>query len=148
MDINIPNYDLHKSIDGYMCLLPRMTIPCPKASSHFLLKRSTRFSTPSPPRSPIRSVMTHKRSVSWSVASRNTTTPLSNSTSTNLDSRSDIVETHSKSSSSVSWNLEDSITSVYNCATLFWLVLKVMPHQMELYLHHRFVIPSQYKLRM
>ena len=142
MDIDIPNYYLHKSNDDYMCLLPSKRISFVLKNSNLFGSptRSNRFSTPSPPRLSVAKARSHKRSISWSVASQSNIVPFSDSSAgSNLDSRS---ETHS---SGGSCNLEESI-SVHNCDPLFWLVLKVMPRQVEIYLHYRFITCYMYCL--
>ena len=153
--MNVPGYTVHKNNSDYFYLTP---VPPFLDPPHFLTPPTKpsrphnsilRCATPTPVLPHTNLSQGHKRSISWTFTSRtgntNTTTlqiPTTSrsSISSMMSSTCTVDDSHydASVSNSMSSLAAPSPTSP-NCSSeiSFWLVMRVLLHQVEIYLHSR-----------
>lgn len=159
--MKLTNYLVHKTSEDYFYLTPNFTPPprVPSVTQHHrhssssplppppstLTKRFIhgRCSTPSPSPAPLTNTRTHKRSISWSATQHNTTNPLlslspfplSRSSLESIPSTLDYDASRSNSVNSFAFPLSPIDRSMSE--DVFWLVMRVLPSKVEVYLHNK-----------
>ena len=149
--MNVPGYTVHKNNNDYFYLTPVPPLPDPP---QFLTPptkpsrphNSLRCATPTPVPLHTDVSQRHKRSISWTFTSRTNTTTLQipttsrSSISSMMSSTCTVDDSHydASVSNSMSSLAPPSPTSLNCCSEIsFWLVMRVLLHQVEIYLHSR-----------
>lgn len=142
-DISVAGHSIHKVNDEYFYLLPSSlttTSVVPLLPISPLVTKTGRRSvgrciTPSPISS--HNKMTHRRSVSWSAAiSSNVQQSSRSSVSSNVGSVAGTVDYDASRSNSTTSSVTLPLTPLLP-EDIFWLVLRVLPSTLELYLQSR-----------
>ena len=149
--MDLPNLKIHKSENNYFYFTPKSVAQqhCIQATPPKVERRRSavgRSSTPNPLIKPVFK-KAHRRSVSLSSAASYASSPASNIPSLHLQSSYDSLKSplEEVTDSLYDASISDSNTSIMTSPSTptgllgvkVWLVLRVVPRQVEVYLHSR-----------